>query len=261
MHSTREGTHNLFVARTNDIDDERYYPPLYQKVDRTLQDGYAVVYGLEPEPQVTIERMSRYGINANGFIREGALSVFGRDMILTLSSTSDDGRKLSENLLSLALNVQKDRHKGVSLMLYSHNAFSASPTKHLGYEKTINEMLDQKTELTCFYTNDTLTNMSLERILALVDCHPNLITKDWIYSRAKDAAINAIKEELDNVLGPKTGHLVLKTIQMVYDINEDVICLEPKRFEDTLVKTLGQPVSSKVLSLIKDRLRQTLFYD
>ncbi len=112
MNNGKATTHyNLFVGRTKDIDNDRYYASLYKVVDRSLHEGYAVVYGLEPEPQTTIDRMLRYGIDAHDFLDKGALDVIDREVILSLSNTSANGRKLAENLVSLTGKVQKGQYE------------------------------------------------------------------------------------------------------------------------------------------------------
>jgi hypothetical protein len=68
--------------------------------------------------------------------------------------------------------------------------------------------------------------------------------------------ISAIRLGIDKTVGNNTSNLILKTMKLIYRIDEDIIIKQPKLFADTLVKIIGDSAAKPILFNILEELRQ-----
>jgi hypothetical protein len=70
----------------------------------------------------------------------------------------------------------------------------------------------------------------------------------------------SIKSGIDKMLGNNTSDLILKTLKLVYHIDEEDIIRQPDLFADKLVKVVGKSAADPILSSILDEIKQYLVY-
>jgi hypothetical protein len=68
----------------------------------------------------------------------------------------------------------------------------------------------------------------------------------------------SIKSGIDKVVGNYTSNLILKTMKLVYHIDEESIVRQPDYFVNKLVKVVGKNIADPILSSILDEIKQHL---
>jgi len=58
--------------------------------------------------------------------------------------------------------------------------------------------------------------------------------------------VQAVRAKLEKVLGRETCDLVMKTLRLVYRIEEETIVSDPELFEEKISKILGAPVAELI---------------
>ena len=69
--------------------------------------------------------------------------------------------------------------------------------------------------------------------------------------------LEAIDSGIENVLGPESARLILRTMKMIYSVDDSAILSNPKVFEEKLCKMLGH-ASASVLASISSQIRRML---
>lgn len=69
-----------------------------------------------------------------------------------------------------------------------------------------------------------------------------------------------IRSGIDKIAGNNPSNLILKTMHLIYHIDEEEIVRQPNLFVDKLVKVVGKDTANSILSRILDEMKQYLVY-
>jgi hypothetical protein len=129
-------------------------------------------------------------------------------------------------------------------------------------------------ECICCYRISVIKQISsLSLIIAILLNHNIIISVDYNnsiqplsykninnnYEKIK-IITKSIKSGIDKMLGNNTSDLILKTLKLVYHIDEEDIIRQPDLFADKLVKVVGKSAADPILSSILDEIKQYLVY-
>lgn len=59
-------------------------------------------------------------------------------------------------------------------------------------------------------------------------------------------------------MGSGTSNLILKTMKIIYCVDEQCIARQPRLFVDTLVKLLGDNIAHEILAVILSKMRNLI---
>lgn len=103
--------------------------------------------------------------------------------------------------------------------------------------------------------------MPIKLLIPTVNCHDLILIDDdkrqmkkWDSYRT----ISLIEEGMNDILGNESCKLIMKTLKLIYKIDEVEIARDPSRFEEKLIKVLGPDASEKVLDSIAKRFRKDI---
>ncbi|HJS81661.1 MAG TPA: hypothetical protein VJ742_02375, partial [Nitrososphaera sp.] len=135
-------------------------------------------------------------------------------------------------------------------------------SKLVDYEKTILVAAKEKSiHVVCCYLQESLDEAQFAQLAAIVNAHQcNIVpVKAGIQSRkiASSHLLNAIIEGIEREMGRGSGRLVMRTMEMIYKINEEQIVSDPSLFQEKLQKILGSS-SKTVLNSVNNRIKEIL---
>jgi hypothetical protein len=233
---------------------------IYQKISFSLSEGFAVIYIVEADPVQTLERMIQGDVKkAKESIESGALTLVDRNSFY-LSAEGRFNQKPIESITDLYKSLSA-KFKGVlpigMPLLPSHPDMSDYQNLMVN-ENLADITLQESDEIICCYDNESISNMPLSYLLYLLHAHQYLIQGELTrYEPINGQAFNLIKRGLDKFFGEESAHMVLRTLKLVYHMDEKFIISNPEIFEDTLGKMFKRS-SKEMLSAISDEIKAEL---
>jgi hypothetical protein len=223
--------------------------------------------------------MEKMGIKVSPYIDQGAFRVFNGGSLYRsqdMMTTTTGNEPLEDILCSLLTGIVKNAggHKGIVGMIMPElllPPYTVNKTNHheniLLYERVINKKVSnhninrQFAEVICFYNSSSINSFPLGYIILALNEHRYTIHKDWIHREwYPQKIINIIKNSMDENLGNGASDLILKTLKLIYKVNENEIVSYPHTFEEDLNKLLGMQQSKKILDSIRSHIIQEIIF-
>lgn len=250
-------THSLcLLERASD------YSHLYETLGKYLADGYGVIYAAEPDPERVIQRMTRNGLEAEKFVKDGLLRVLSGESIYASSNNHLDARRTLESWMNAISQMINDtKAKGV-LAIGSADAFikRGQQERVAEYENCIGKKFQTPVEAVCCYNADSLSDTSVGTLIAILNAHQYIIHDNSVYSEWEDGKLRGVLiAAFDKVLGVTTSSLVLKMLKSVYKLDEKSVIYEPTLLEDVLRKFFGDS-STVILAAILKNLKSEMAF-
>lgn len=245
-------THSLCL-----LENPSDHTSIYQMIGKYLAAGYGVIYAVEPDPRRVIQNMARIGIEPERYIENGMLSVLSNESVYGSDSGNLDPHRVLESWLSLTSKMMEDtKAKGV-VAIGSIDTFikGGQHRESVEYEKSVGKKFQTPIEAVCCYTTDSINDMPVSALIAILNAHEYTIHDNCEYSQWESNKIRSVLSSAFNkVLGNTTSDLVLKTLKMTYKLDENTIISRPELLEDVLgrfFKDSSTIILAAVLSNLK----------
>ena len=261
--------HSICVLRTDES-----LEGLYSMVNKFLSERYAVIYAIDPSDigvpkdqlvDHVIMKLKSSGTieNVGNYIRTGALRIMDVHEIY-LSDLAGDAAFMLKKLTSIFNDIKKKKFKNIAIIAGGPPFLldSDSQDKLIDYEQTILKAAEKKSvHIICCYLQESLDEVQFAQLAAIVSAHQcNVIpVRAGMQSRRifSSLLLDAIVDGIESVMGKGSGRLVMRTMEMVYKINEEIIISNPSLFQEKLQKILGNS-SKTVLTSVNNRIKEIL---
>jgi hypothetical protein len=224
-----------------------------------IKKGYVVIYGLEDNASQTVKRMAASELipQAKNLISSGNMVLIKRNSAVELKSKSSmqEIKKTWESIV-----FGKSR-KVVTLCAASPLIMSKRYEQLVVFERIIQtEERKRSGEAICFYTLDVLMALPLSRVIEIIRLHDFTLHRGLVYSVWTSRMIlDIIKQSLDSTLGDSGAFVTLKSLKLIYKIDDNDILVNPHLFEGTIRRMFGKAAEDFLETIKKDLLQRTLF--
>ncbi len=261
-------------------------------VARYLKSGGAVVYAAEDvPPEETLNNFSKAtNIDAETYAKNGALTIIKYDALYNSNNSQDlDSKNLIKSWQSEIGKKQKKKYKQVlivdtckpftevgnypGLVDYEYakkNALSPPPSLSSTIAANTADFTSFSNATTtveclcCFNTSAINQILSMPILASILFCHDNKVG-----STEKEEPIimqplyasemqELVRESIDDTLGKGTSSLIIKTMNLVYHMEEETVVKRPQLFADTLERIVGKNTASTVLMNILNKMKERI---
>lgn len=113
----------------------------------------------------------------------------------------------------------------------------------------------------CCYSAESLSDISVSALIAILNAHEHIIHDDAGYSEWEGAKLQGIMTSAFNrVMGATTSDLVLKTLKSMYNLDEKSIISEPKALENVVGKFFRDSSAPILAAVLKDLKSEVAFH-
>jgi hypothetical protein len=243
--------HSLLVALEGH-DNSTTLAMCHSVVKHFLDKNHFVAYSVESSTDEAGKRMDEDGIisNVNSLVKLGSLAIFDRDTA-TEMKVKFSGEKLRSKWKSIVLEKhsasRQQRKKKVAAICPSFPLLINNQYYHalLGFEKVLQTEQEVDGEAVCFCTCDSLMALSCSELIEYLMLHNFTIHANMVYCEVSwQRIVNLIRQAMGNVTGNATAELTLKTLKIIYRMEESEIAANPYRFEEILKRLFGKSAPS-----------------
>lgn len=108
---------------------------------------------------------------------------------------------------------------------------------------------------------DAFAKLSFSELVSLVNSHYAIIHSGWSYREwHRSHTVSLVSDGIDKVLGKGTCRLIMKTLKLVYKLDEGVFVSQPQLFEEKARLVLGDNLANFVFELVADVIRKELLF-
>lgn len=248
--------------------EEDNFEGIYRAVKNYLSKGFAVIYSAEQASSIQVlQKLTQTGIlpDAEDYVQSGLLRIIDGNIVRRQKS-QHNATDLAELLFSVAAETRRksDAKRVVVLCNADFLLQNGDYSKQIDFEEAINRRFEsngekQEEEIICCYNYAKIENLSLSHLIKLVNAHTSIVRKDWEYYKWYPSMVmEIITRGIEKPLDFKTAQLILKTLKLIYKIDENTIISNPIVFEETLQKVLGDNAAVMVLSSIKEEAKRRI---
>jgi hypothetical protein len=124
----------------------------------------------------------------------------------------------------------------------------------LAFEMSVSKQFSNGIVVSCLFDR-FVQSLDFIQLLILVKFHALAIGYDGkIMPLQEHDIIDAIRRGIDDFMGTGSSTLTLKTLEYVYNIDEDTIFRDPIKWSNTLRKVCGEHGDSAILNSVKKAL-------
>lgn len=235
--------------------DRNEFVAFYIMINKYLSEGFAILYGIESNPNQTFARMKRSGAikDLEDHIESGALRIV-------------DSESMLNTWHSIIADMQRrGRFKGIMILAGGTTIFTEmNRTADLViYEQSINDALanirKKSLQVICCYQSVSIEKIPIRHLVSIINAHQCSIGREGSFNRCNSSdIIGLIRKGLSSALDEETAELVFKTMKLIYRVDEEEIVKNPGRFEETLIKMMGKPAAYTALKAISRESKEWL---
>ncbi|HXG07415.1 MAG TPA: MEDS domain-containing protein [Nitrososphaera sp.] len=235
---------------------------IIETVRRAISDGHAVILVSESDPRQTIEMLERKGFDAIQYINRGVLTVLDNGSTYAVASTQLDANKLIYRWIGLISDIkEKSGCQGI-IVIGTPRLFidTNNIDKLMMYERQIGRKFNIPLEAVCCYDAVGFSKLGFTNMIRFLNYHEYTIYQGGVFFQWQPSMIlRIIDRAIDDVLGPGTSRLLLKTLKLVYNADRDSIVSKPELFEAMLRGVFGK-TATIVLDNIQREITKELMY-
>ena len=261
--------HSMFVLKPSDN-----YQEIYRAMARFLDEGFIVVYGLDSEgidvPKKKFVNRVYSKIRESGQIDdlERRIST-GALRVMDVREIYSEGQYLHPNELlkkwtGVIMEVCRGSgdFKGIAVIEGGVKAFtdSGSQDRLVIYEEAILRSITELGGISviCCYLPESLKQLTFSNLMSIAAAHQCIMESGADHREISYFnLLGAIRDGVEDILGPGSARLIIQTMKIIYNLDEDAIVSRPKVFEEKLRKVLGKAAQS-VLDSISEKVRGLL---
>lgn len=235
---------------------------LYQKVNRYLSSGYAVIYGVESAGRTedVIRNMANSGMEeVDGYIKSGALTVIDRNAIYSQQKTQFESEAQLGVWIGLVSDIKKrskGQFRGIAAMGMPEPLFETrNHQKLVDYEQFVSKQkFDVGLEAICCYMQKSVKDLSLGQLISLLSSHQYIVADTFGYNEWHATnIIEWVNKGLEKMLGRATCNLAFEAIKHIYTIDEGVVISQPEILEKA-IKKMFVDSADLIMDAIKDEI-------
>lgn len=239
--SMPKNSHSFCIVEESDCSRSTF---IAETIERAVSDDCAVILASESNPDSVAELLDLEGLDSSPYINRGLLTILDRHFVYSMAKARFDANGLSNKWSSLSSKVKKKTGcKGIVAIGPPRVFFETNNLdKLIEYEKSYGRRFEGVPfeAICCYYSND-FSKLSLNDIIQILDYHEYVVYQGGKYLRwhPNNMILAIINSAIDNAFGTGTSSLLLKTLELIYNIDNDKIVGQPEIFEDKLRKVLG----------------------
>lgn len=251
------------------------FDSLYGIINKFLSQDYGVIYAIEAEgvdiPKNQFVNHVYMKIRQSGLVEDvedhiqaGALRIINVREIYS-SELVGDTAALLQKWMSILKEARKSKFKNIAIIAGGTKAFSDSSNQMglVAYEQAVLETAKKlrSVHIICCYLKESLDQLQFAQLVSITNAHDcNIIpVQSGIESRGipTSAILEAVVDGIEDILGKGSGRLIIQTMKVVYEIDENAIISDPSIFQEKLQKMLGN-TSNIVLESITNKIKETI---
>ena len=152
--------------------------------------------------------------------------------------------------------------KGIAVIKGGVKAFtdSESQDRLVIYEEAILRSITELGGISviCCYLPESLKQLTFSNLMSIAAAHQCIMESGADHREISYFnLLGAIRDGVEDILGPGSARLIIQTMKIIYNLDEDAIVSRPKVFEEKLRKVLGKAAQS-VLDSISEKVRGLL---
>jgi hypothetical protein len=257
--------HSIYIIKENSL------PIIYNTVSDHLSQDFAVLYAAElakkqPASQI-ISNMRESGLrNVENYIRKKALVVLDWQSLPSMNKRPQRIKSAFGELSSIVEELaRKRKFKKILIMsdLPVLLAESQNISALLEYERlTAGPLANMPAiEAVCCYNNSAISKMPPANFMSVLaahrsNIHDNCDGMDWIYREWHAGfVLGIVRNAIEKALGKGSDVLVIRTLKLIYKLDENTMLSQPELFVEKLYKVLGKSAAEAVLETIVKDLR------
>jgi len=242
--------------------DEKSLFSVYRMVFQYIEEGFAVVYGVERDKKKVIDKMTKLNSAINEKLSNGSLTIADRNSLYldTWIKVSNWSNNLAKRILR-GKRQSEFRGKIVfvnpQILLHEGNY-----DELLALEKFIGKQFRIPIKIICCYDLKALLRLKPSILTKILGTHSKTIDrKSGYHALKREIVIDELLERaLVMVFGEDTSSIVYKTLKLVYGIDRDRIAFELDSVEQKLERFIGKGNISRVYSATNSSLITNMIY-
>lgn len=267
MAKTLPQTYSHTIAFPSEQD---FFPELYERINKNLERGVPVVYGLEPVQTRSsatriLNRMEKMGVNnARKSTKDGQLTLLDADGVYYMAGI--DTGKIKKKWITTFSQYEKTngskKDKPVLAIFSPDSYFTRDYIDPFVYfEKHMAKDLDYPVELLCWYKQKWLDELSFSQMMHVLTSHRYVVHNDWKYEPVEQKELlDAIEGSVEKELGEEAFVLMMETMRTRFHFTKDEIMSRPEVFED-LMKRMLRKDGNRVVSAISKALKANVSFE
>lgn len=205
--------HSIYLSRSDAREGDT---PIYETIINYLSSGYAVIYAAESNQSQVISRIKEVvaakvkdnnnNLNIESLLQNGTFTIFDSESIYSFEKTKLEPQRLLNfwySIIREKLGKENSNLKGI-LAIGTAKVFldTGNLENLLIYEDMIGKTFDMPFEGICYYDLQSISQLSLQNIISLLNMHQSTIHRGWQYKEwSQEDIIRLISAGLDNILG------------------------------------------------------------
>ena len=232
-------------------------------INQGIADGSAVVLATDLTNNEIIELLKNRGLDARHYIDSGLLTVLDKDSVYSIAETGLKAERLLSRWFSFISDVKKKSGCNSILAIGTGKVFFESNNleKLIEYERRIGKTVGGiPIDAICYFDADSFCKLGIANTIKFLNYHEYTIYQGGIYIQWHPLMVlEIINKAIDRVLGPGVSTILLKTLKLIYGLDDDTLLSQPELFEEKLQKMFGK--SDKIiLSKIQKEMTMQLLY-
>lgn len=245
-------SHTFWCVRTYlppESQKETQYVPLYDTIIHFLSKGYAVVYAAENDVNQAVVNISKLEANAEDYIESGALKIINSDLLYSAAKGDFNCDRLIAQWRKVISSLRSRGFKAIMVMgMPNEDLFIGDQNlrKVVGYEECVAKIHDGSVRIFCCYPKHLVDRLPFSYLIRLLSAHQDIASKagqtQYLISASQTKQpdlLSLIEGGLSRALGRETSVLVLKTMKLVYRLDQKDIVASPEVFEEKIKKMFG----------------------
>lgn len=257
---------------------------LYSIMRKYISQGYLVIYAAEYNTPIhsVVENMVQNGINAANLIKESSLIITNSNTIYSIDKATN-AKMILQSLKSFIFNSFR-KNNNISLTKGKKIVTIATPkgffergkySLYLDYEKLLagdddnnNDTVvygefnnDILLEGICCYNAELIEKLSFSDLICLLNVHSYTIHSGGIYREwDQEKILEVIHRGVIKAMGEVSEKIMLKVLEIVFNINDDSIILKPDLFESRVRSMIGQKAADIVFRSVSIEIMKQITF-
>lgn len=268
MVKTLPQTYSHTIAFPSEQD---FFPELYERIDKNLERGVPVVYGIEPVQTTSnatriLNRMEKMGVNnAHNFAKGGQLILLDADgLYYAAGIESPKIKKMWRSMFSKYKRTNPSKKDKQVLAVYFPDSYFTRDYKDpfVFFEKAMTKDLEYPVELLCWYKRKWLDGLSFPQIVHILVSHRYVVRCDWKYDLVEQKKlIDIIEHCVEQELGEEAFVLMMETMRTRFHFTKDDIISRPEVFEDLMKRILLRKDGNREVAAISEALKANVSFE
>ena len=232
-------------------------------VNQGLEDGSAVVLATDLSSNEIMELLQNKGLDARRYIDSGRLTILDKDSVYSIAETGLEAERLLSRWASFVSDVKKKSGCDSILVIGTGKVFfeSNNVAKLIEYERHIGKTVGGiPIDAICYFDADSFCKLGFADTIQFLNYHEYTVYQGGVYVQWQPhMMLEIINKAFDSVLGQGASVILLKTLKLIYGLDEDTLVSRPELCEEKLKKMLGEAADITLRKIQREMTMQLLY--